>query len=153
MKKIFLLLLLLASPVFASNSAYIIPSGPQGPQGAAANKFYSITFTGLGNVVATNTQALLAYVPATGTITSIVITATPTGSAVIDIWRAAGAQPTSSAQSIVGSGNFPTLTSGTISTTTPSGWTSTTLNLGDCLLFNVNSCTNCTYINIVINYQ
>jgi hypothetical protein len=54
-----------------------------------------------------------------------------------DIWRANGAKPTSSAQSIVGGGTQPQSSGSTYAHAAPSGWTSTSLVKGDALVFNV----------------
>jgi hypothetical protein len=140
-----------ATGAVGSNGA----TGATGATGAFAGARPTVAFfTNDGNVIATNSQAIYGYVASAGTISSIVITGTPAGSAVVDIWRANAALPTSSAQSLIGTGNYPTLTSSTGPTIlTPTGWTSTTLNVGDCLIFNVNSCSNCTSLNVQIIYQ
>lgn len=66
------------------------------------------------------------------------------GSVVVDIWKCTqsdydgGATHPVVGDSITGS-NIPTITNGTITVDTPSGWTAVTLTEGDILWYNINS--------------
>jgi hypothetical protein len=73
------------------------------------------------------------------------------GSIVIDIWKDTyGNYPPTNADSIT-NGNEPTLTTSTKSEGTDlSGWTSTDLNEGDILFFNVDSASTLTTITLIM---
>ena len=76
------------------------------------------------------------------------------GSAVVDIWRANGAVPTS-ANSIVGSGNKPTLSSEQFASAVPNNaWTSVQLNPGDLIGFGISGTpSTCTRVTVALTVQ
>jgi hypothetical protein len=81
-------------------------------------------------------------------LTEVYLVSSVSGSMVIDIWKAPFADyPPTNADSIT-SATPPTLvTETTYSDTTLSSWT-TTIDAGDYLFFNVDSCTTCNLVNI-----
>ena len=88
-------------------------------------------------------------VPWNCTVQSCTLVGDAAGSIVVDIWRGAGAKPTSSAQSIVASAK-PTLSSVdyTIDTTL-TGWT-TSLSAGDVLAINVSSASTVKQVTLAL---
>jgi hypothetical protein len=92
-------------------------------------------FDGQGSNITVGKQMWLE-VPFSCTLTAFtaVIAA---GTIVTDVWRANGALPTSSGQSIVGGGNTPQ--TGSYTHQALSGWTSVAVAAGDIVLVNVTS--------------
>lgn len=72
------------------------------------------------------------------------------GSVVVDIWRLANAEPTV-ANTIIGGGTKPFLSSEKLRVSSPTGWTSTALLAGDILAFRVDSCSLITKFVIQLN--
>jgi len=101
-----------------------------------------VTVDGSGGVVTAGVKGYIR-IPYACTITSWSILTGNAGSGAtvtFDIWRANNAIPTV-ANSIVGGGTKPFLTSNTsqITSASPSGWTATTLAVNDILGFNVET--------------
>lgn len=94
-----------------------------------------------------------AQVPFACTILSATMLADQSGSAVVDIWKAAYANyPPLLANSIVASAP-PTITTATKMTdATLTGWT-TAVAAGDCLRFNLNSVTSITRLTIILKVK
>lgn len=121
------------------------PTGPTGPGNAAIG----YVFDGQDNTIVTGVAGTGLQVQFGCTINSVTLLANQTGSIVIDIWKDTYANyPPTVADSICASAK-PTITSSNKSTdSTLTGWT-TTINSGDVLYFNVDSCnaiTNCVLI-------
>jgi hypothetical protein len=97
---------------------------------------------GGGSVISTGVRGYIE-VPFACTIAAWTVVSDQNG-LVCDIWRANGALPTSSAQSIVGGGNLPQSSGSTYSHAAPSSWTSVSLAKQDVLVFNVTLSSNIT---------
>jgi hypothetical protein len=124
------------------------PTGPTGPTGPG-NAAIGYVFDGQDNTIVTGVAGAGLQVQFGCTINSVTLLASQTGSIVIDIWKDTYANfPPTVADSICASAK-PTITSSNKSTdSTLAGWT-TTINSGDVLYFNVDSCntiTNCVLI-------
>lgn len=110
---------------------------------------------GLGdgtNVITTGVKRYIAYFPYAMTVTAWYIIGSPSGSIVIDIWRKAlGAGVPTVADTITGS-EKPTLSSQQQNSDTNLTTWGGGLNIavGDCLVFNVDSCTSTTLCDLVI---
>ena len=109
----------------------------------------SITFIidGGGSVIETGIKGALE-IPFACTINRVTLLADQSGSIVIDIWKQAYADyPPENAQSITASA-VPTITTAVKSQdSTLTGWT-TAIAAGDCLMFNVDSITTCTWVTL-----
>jgi hypothetical protein len=109
---------------------------------------------GQGSAITTGNHGTLE-VPFNCTLTSWTCTNNLSGGSngiATDVWRANGQLPTSSAQSIVGTGNGPGVGGGgTYLHAAASGWTSTALIKGDILIVNVTAVTNCTQSLVSLN--
>jgi hypothetical protein len=121
------------------------PTGPTGPGNAAVG----YVFDGQDNTIITGVAGVGLQVQFGCTINSVTLLANQTGSIVIDIWKDTYANyPPTVSDSICASAK-PTITSSNKSTdSTLTGWTKT-INSGDVLYFNVDSCnaiTNCVLI-------
>jgi hypothetical protein len=93
-------------------------------------------------------------IPFDCTITGYDLSANPSGSVVIDIWRHAAAVPTSNSDSICTGGTKPTLSSQTlVQNGSLSGWASVTITSGDLLVFNVDSYSTATAATLVLRCQ
>lgn len=115
----------------------------------------SFTFDGGGAVIPANTttgQKSILRVPYNCTITGAYLYSQETGSIVVDIWRDTNANyPPTDADSITSS-TPPTISSSNKNgsgDTTLSSWT-TTLNAGDVLYANVDSCTTITHASLFL---
>jgi hypothetical protein len=122
----------------ASNSDYDMVWG----SGASATLYDEVvcTLDNGSSVLPLGDSLTYVEVRGAGTITEWALTGTPSGSLVLDIWKAAGAIPTV-ANTIVGSAP-PTLTAQTLNnSSTLTGWT-TAINVGDVFGFAVTSVTS-----------
>lgn len=128
------------------------PIGPTGPQGATGSQGpigvtgsaiggIGLSTDGFGSVLTTGSKGLI-IIPYTSTITNWYLTSTLSGSVVVDVKR--------NNTSIIGAGNKPTLSSGTYASASVASWTSTSLNIGDVLEFNIDSVSTITNLNLVI---
>ena len=100
-----------------------------------------ITVDGQGGVISTGSKGFV-ILPYNATINSWYVIANTSGSVQVDLKR--------SGTSIVGTGNFPALSSQTSANATVSGWTSTTLSAADTIEFVVNSATTVARINLFV---
>ena len=109
----------------------------------------SITFIidGGGSAITTGIKGALE-IPFACTINRVTLLADQSGSIVIDIWKQAYADyPPEDANSITASAP-PTLSSAIMSQdSTLTDWT-TAITAGDCLMFNVDSITTCTWVTL-----
>lgn len=112
-------------------------------------KSFGAVFDGGGSVIDANSYVDV-IIPAAMTINSWTILADVTGSAEVGLWKDTYANyPPTVADSITASAT-PTITSATkAQSSTLTGWT-TSVNAGDIIRFNVNSCTNITRLTISI---
>lgn len=112
----------------------------------------SFVIDGGGGVIQTGVRGDLE-VPFNCTITACTLLADTTGSIVIDVWKDVyGSYPPTDADSITASA-VPTISSATKSTdSTLTGWT-TTVNAGDILRFNVDSCSTITRCVVSLKYR
>jgi hypothetical protein len=104
-------------------------------------KSVGIVLDGGGNVITTGLKSDLVM-PYAMQINSWTIVGDQTGSLVVDVWRSTAATfPPTSSNTIIGAGIYPNITgSSAISqSSTLASWTSTTLNSGDIVRFNVAS--------------
>ena len=126
--------------------------GPTGPQGATGSQGpigvtgsaiggIGLSTDGSGSVLTTGSKGLV-IIPYTSTITNWYLTSTISGSVVVDVKR--------NNISIIGAGNKPTLSSGTYASASVASWTSTSLNIGDVLEFNIDSVSTITNLNVVL---
>jgi len=95
----------------------------------------NITFGLIGNTTGIKQYAVASY---PFTIKSWRIVSESSGDVVIDVWKANGSKPTSSAQSICGS-EKPTLSSSDLASDTDLTTWTTSVSAGDVLVFNVDS--------------
>ena len=118
-------------------------TGPQGPIGVTGSAIGGIGLStdGFGSVLTTGSKGLI-IIPYISTITNWYLTSTISGSVVVDVKR--------NGTSIIGAGNKPTLSSGTYASASVSSWTSTSLNIGDVLEFNIDSVSTITNLNVVL---
>jgi len=136
------------------------PAGAQGPQGVAgatgatgatgnANYCFGITIDNGGTPITLGTKSgANPTMPFTGTIVGWTIVSDVSGSIVIDITRAAGAVPVAS---ICGTGTKPTLSSAQYASgNNLANWTSTAINQGDVIGFNVTSITSVTRVTLTV---
>ena len=106
-----------------------------------------ITIDGSGAAITTGVKGYVV-VPYGATITGWYLIGNPSGSLVIDVWKASGAIPTV-ANTIAGT-EKPTLSSAQLANDTDlSSWT-TGIAAGDVIGFNVDSCSGCTWASLVI---
>lgn len=113
---------------------------------------FGISLDGGASAITTGIKGIIAYFPYSMTITGWYIAGTPSGSLVLDVWRLAlGGGFPSVANTITGS-EKPTLsTQQQNSDTSLTTWgAGLTITAGDCIVFNVDSCTDTTKANIVI---
>jgi len=118
-------------------------TGSQGPIGVTGSAIGGIGLStdGSGSVLTTGSKGLV-IIPYTSEITNWYLTSTLSGSVVVDVKR--------NGSSIIGVGNKPTLSSGTYASASVASWTSTSLNIGDVLEFNIDSVSTITNLNLVI---
>ena len=110
---------------------------------------FGIVIDGGGGVIETGYKGFIR-IPYGATITKVTLLADVSGSIVIDVWKDSYANyPPTDADSITASAP-PTLSSATKSEdSTLTGWT-TAITAGDCIGFNVDSCTTITKITLII---
>ena len=119
------------------------------------NQAIGITVDGSGGTITVGPKSYMK-VPFACTITGwtvIALVATPTQAIQFDVWRAAGALPTSAAQSLIGAGGVkPRLTASQqlANSANVTNW-STSLAAGDYLYFRVDSCTLVSWAILQIN--
>ena len=90
---------------------------------------------------------------ANGTLVSWVMSADQAGDAVVDVWLDDGASyPPTDADSITG-GNEPELSGDDYATGTVSGWTTTTLAVGDVLVFHLDSAATIERLELTLIYE
>lgn len=115
--------------------------------GVTPRRVVGATFDGQGSTPTVGTVGY-AVVPFTGTIDQWYIVSDSSGSAVVDVWKAAGSIPIN-ANSIAGS-EKPTLSAAQLaSDTTLSSWT-TAVTAGDVFGFELESVTTCTRITVEV---
>jgi hypothetical protein len=101
------------------------------------------------NVLATGIMGD-AYCPFAATITGVTLVADQSGSAVVDIWKAAYSSYPPTVANTITAAALPTLSSATkYQDLTLTGWT-TAISAGDMLRFNLNSVTTCTRLTLAI---
>lgn len=107
-----------------------------------------VTFDGGGSVLPVGPTEAYYTVPANATITGWYLTGSPSGSLVVDVWKAAGTIPTN-ANTITGT-EKPTLTAQQLnSDTSLSTWT-TAVTVGDVFSFEVESAASVTRATLTI---
>lgn len=93
-------------------------------------------------------QKAYLYAPYACTITAVTMLADQSGSAVVDIWKVAYASYPPTISNTITASALPTISSAQKSQdTTLTGWT-TSVSAGDTVIFNVNSCTSITKLNV-----
>lgn len=110
-----------------------------------------VTFDGGGS---TPTVGSVGYIvaPAAGTIDRWYIVANASGSAVVDVWKAAGSIPTD-ANRIAGTEKPTLLTQQLASDTTLTTWSTLAVSVGDVFGFELESVTTCTRVTVEVRYQ
>lgn len=127
------------------------PAGATGATGPSGSNFRGIGFSIDGGATTITTGAkgwiTIGY---TCAVYDMTLLAGPTGSIVLDLWKAAYASyPPTVANSMVASAK-PTISSGIKAfDNTLTGW-SLIFNKGDVLKWNVDSCSSITYVNLVM---
>jgi len=118
-------------------------TGSQGPIGVTGSAIGGIGLStdGSGSVLTTGSKGLV-IIPYTSEITNWYLTSILSGSVVVDVKR--------NGSSIIGAGNKPTLSSGTYASASVASWTSTSLNIGDVLEFNIDSVSTITNLNVIL---
>ncbi len=106
-----------------------------------------ITIDGGGSAIETGVKGYVT-VPYDCTITGWHLTGAPSGSIVIDVWKAAGAIPTV-ANTIAGS-EKPTLSSAQVASDTDLTTWTTAVSAGDVIGFNVDSCSSVERATLVL---
>ena len=104
----------------------------------------SVSINGQGSVPATGAFGAV-IMPYSGTITNWYLATTAdsgSGSIVVDVKI--------SGTSIIGTGNKPTLSSGTSASAAVSGWTSTAITANDIITFNIDSASSLTGVTLMI---
>ena len=120
--------------------------GDKGDSGSVAGSF-GISIDGAGSAITAGLKQYLTM-PFACTITGWHLVGTPSGSVVMDVWKANGALPTVS-DSITGT-EKPTLSSADLaSDTNLSTWTTSVL-AGDIIAFNVDSCSGCRKLTLTV---
>jgi putative NIF3 family GTP cyclohydrolase 1 type 2 len=102
---------------------------------------FGLTVDGSGSACSTGSKGYIT-IPWAGTITNWYLTGDQSGSAVIDLKR--------SGTSIIGAGNKPTLSSAQRANAAVASWTSVAITANDEIEFNLDSCTTCARLNLVI---
>jgi hypothetical protein len=123
----------LATTAFVQNAV----AGVTVPSSSLPPVDIELIIDGQGSVI-TSGQHGQIHIPGSMTITGWSIIADQSGSITIDVWRANNAVP-SSAGSLVGTGNAPSLSGAQVNSSAPVGWASTVLNANDFIAFNVSS--------------
>jgi len=118
-----------------------------GSSGVTPRRVVGVTFDGQGSTPTVGSVGY-AVVPFSGTIDQWHIVANASGSAVVDVWKAAGTIPIN-ANTIAGS-EKPTLSAAQIASDTAlSSWT-TAVTAGDVFGFELESVTTCTRLTVEV---
>lgn len=147
--------LTVAGTVNLNSTNYVFGAGAANAfwTGLSPNIGIEMFVDGGGSVIAAGVHGYVE-VPFACTVNAWTIVSTPGGGSNginFDVWRANGAVPTSSAQSIIGGGGIATGSGATYAHSTPSGWVSTALAKGDILAIDVASATGCTQALLSLN--
>jgi len=119
--------------------------------GVTPQRVVGVTFDGGGSVPTAGTVGLIV-IPFDGTIDRWDIVADASGSAVVDVWKRAGAIPTD-AHRIAGT-ERPTLSAAQLSSDTSlTTWTTLAVTAGDVFGFELESVTTCTRITVSVRIQ
>ena len=122
---------------------------PSGGGSGADYEDIRVTFDGFGLAIDAGTKVYVPYLPAC-TIVGWEMVADASGSCVIDIWKLAYASGVPSVANTITASAKPTLSSAQKNAdTTLTGWT-TSVSASDILCFNVDSCSTCTKVTIVL---
>lgn len=131
--------------------------GPQGPPGAdgagvsgTPNRTIGVTFDGGGSPPTVGSVGYIVCQYA-GTIDQWHIVADQSGSAVVDVWKAAGTIPTNG-DTIAGS-EKPTLSAQQINSDSALGTWTTSVSAGDVFGFEIESVTTCTRLTVEVRIQ
>lgn len=129
----------------------VLATGPGSVSGTIATNIkvggVGCYITGQGTVILTGYKGFV-IIPYSMTVTNWYIASyngsgsALSGSIVVDIYK--------NGTSMVGAGNKPTLTSSSSNGATVSGWTSTSLVLGDIISFKVDSVSTCKEVSLTI---
>lgn len=141
-----------AAEEISADASLSLSSGSIGMSGNQKTAALGYFIDGGGAVITTGIAGMGLIVPYACTIVDWTITADVSGAIKIDIWRDTYANfPPTNADSIT-NGFEPEITaSGTKAQDTDlSNWTSVTINAGDILYFNVDSCTSITKALLVM---
>lgn len=115
---------------------------------------HAITFVcdGAGSVLTTGTKNPVK-IPYGGTLTGWLLIGSPSGSATVDIFRAADGAGLP-VTSIVGAGTKPALSTAVENSSTSfTSWTSTTLTAKDNLAISLSGVTSSTYVALTLYFQ
>jgi len=132
-----------------NNSGNTIPITGFTTGGGGSIKNIQANFGNGQTVVLSGTVAYIR-IPFDVTISTWSIISELSGSVVVDIWRLTNGIPTA-ANTIIGGGTKPFLSSERLRVSSPTGWTSTALLAGDILAFRVDSCSLITKFVIQLN--
>ena len=108
-----------------------------------------LTVDGGGSVLTTGSKGFV-YVPYNCSISSWVVVADQAGSVVVDVKRSSYSGFPTTASIVGGSGNKPTLSSVQINSAALTSWTSTLIQAGDVIEFNVDSAVTVTRVNLFL---
>jgi hypothetical protein len=140
-----------ATKLYGTNGSGVKGWYDQPAGGAGGAREIRITIDGNGSPLSLGVPDSYYRVAVAGTISEWYITGYPSGSVVIDLIKAANAIPVA-ANSMTGGTDRPSLSSATVnSDTNVTGWTTTSLSVGDVLGVNVISCSTIT--NAVITLK
>ena len=141
----------LGSGAITALTGEVLATGPGSVSGTIATNIkvggVGCYITGQGTVILTGYKGFV-IIPYSMTVTNWYIASyngsgsALSGSIVVDIYK--------NGTSMVGAGNKPTLTSSSSNGTTVSGWTSTSLVLGDIISFKVDSVSTCKEVSLTI---
>ncbi len=135
----------------SSSGAWIL-LGPFGNQATQATRTINLTIDGAGSTITTGIKARVT-VPFPCTLSAATMLADQTGSIVIDVWKAAyGSYPPSVANTIVASAPLTISSANKSQDLTLAGWTKS-VSAYDTFIFNVNSATSITQVNVVMECQ
>jgi len=124
------------------------PPGPAGSGGVTPRRVVGVTFDGNGSPPTVGSKGYLVS-PYNGTIDRWYIVSDASGSAVVDVWKAAGSIPTV-ANTIAGT-EKPTLTAAQLaSDTSLTTWSTLSVAVGDVFGFNLDSVTTCTRVTVEV---
>mgnify|MGYP003419501048 CR=1 FL=1 len=124
-----------------------LPIGGSGSTGVTPRRVVGVTFDGQGSTPTVGSVGY-AVVPFSGTIDQWHVVANASGSAVVDVWKAASTIPIN-ADSIAGT-EKPTLSAAQIASDTAlSSWT-TAVTAGDVFGFELESVATCTRLTVEV---